>query len=795
MHLTFLEASQPLTKQFTKTKSGIEKTPYPMTWEFTSHREQIQTLAQFEAALRTHAALGHCLLKGNIQRDLVKESRAGSTNSSDPTEWVCLDFDGVTIQSLSYALVVLGLKDVSHVIQYSASAEIEGDTSLRAHVFMLLDKPASAPLLKQWLIHLNHSVPELRSAMSLTKTGCAIRWPLDTSACQNDKLIYIAPPVLVGLADPFKGRQRITLVKRKVDKYTLTDRPFSTEKNRDLTNKRIAELREAEGLPKRPFNYKMHGGVEYLAKPDACTITEMKQERGFVYFNLNGGDSWAYYHPENNPEFIFNFKGEPSYITKELLPDYWQQLTSQVTKIDSSGIAYLGFCDRKTSGYWRGTYDANQDHLELYQAKNETQVRHFAKQYGMPLGDFIPEWDLTFDPKDPVRVDFQAHVINQFSPSSFMKMTGLKQVTKVPSTIFKVINNALGGDPEILEHFLNWCAFIVQERDRTNTAWVLHGVPGTGKGVLCAKILRPLLGAANTAFKRMEELNEPYNHYMKAALLVVVDEVQTKALQNERGAMAKLKNFITEPYISIRAMYSGGTEAPNYTNWIFNSNMPDPVMIDKNDRRFNVGKYQSTPLKDILSTKEIAGLDQKIESELPAFFAYLLFYPLDRVKAQTILETADRTTMISISESSIDTVSDKILAGDFEYLMDQLPSSTQYANDFASLNKLENYKHVLRALIMRTLPKTNSCAISREELRVMFEFISGSMPSTPNKFTSLLKHHRIHMDKVWVDNKTVNGIRTVWAQDSAKLAEYGIALTPQGHSKVVPITKATRSKA
>ena len=62
---------------------------------------------------------------------------------------------------------------------------------LRAHIFMLLDKPVAAPLLKQWLTQKNHEVPLLHDAMKLTKTGNAISWPLDISACQNDKLIYI----------------------------------------------------------------------------------------------------------------------------------------------------------------------------------------------------------------------------------------------------------------------------------------------------------------------------------------------------------------------------------------------------------------------------------------------------------------------------------------------------------------------------------------------------------------------------------------------------------------------------
>lgn len=778
MQLVFLKAEVPLTKAYVKTKAGIAKTPYPFVWEFSSMKEDVTTLQQLEARLRHHAAQGHCLLKGTIHRDLVKESRAGSTDSNTPTEWVCLDFDGVQgITSVNDAMTLLGLKDVSHVVQFSASSGLDGDQSLRAHVFMLLDKPTSAPLLKQWLIHLNHTVPDLRAAMSLTKTGNTIRWPLDISACQNDKLLYIAPPTLTGLADPFLGKSRVSLVKRKLDKLSIQG-TFSTEKNRALTDKRITELREAEGLPKRSFKTRMHGSVEILVRPDSAMITEMKTERGFVYFNLNGGDSWAYYHPENNPEFIFNFKGEATYLTKELLPDYWQQITSSATKTASNGLTYLAFCDRKTSAYWRGTYDAKTDTLDIYQAKNETQLRHFAKQYGMPLGDYIPEWDLIFDPRDPIRVDVQNRVVNTFQLSDFMKLTNLKAPKTIPPNIFKVMNHALGNDRDILEHFVNWLAFIVQERDRTTTCWVLHGTEGTGKGILTTNILRPLLGPSNTVFKRLEEIAENFNPYMRGALLVVVDEVQTSSLANENAVTAKLRNFITEEFVPIRAMHATGVESRNYTNWIFNSNKPDPVLIPKSDRRHNVAKYQPTPLKAILNGEVIEDLKDKIAKELISFFAYLLFYPMDRSKAMTVIESEDRNTMIGIGESSIDTVSSAILEGNFEFLIDQLPSGHTYADNTLSAIKLDNYKHCLAALIQRTDAKTGKCNLSREELRMLFEFVIGNMPTTPNKFTSLLKHHRIHIEKVWINNATASGIKTVW-HDRANFPAWLAMLQPR----------------
>ena len=188
MDLTFLEATLPLTKTYSKAANGdVKKTPYPMTWEFTSHKTSVANLVELHAALNRHAVQGHCLLKGNVQRPLVNESRAGSTDSNAVTEFIVLDLDGlpethqggqVTLDSF---LVTLGLGDTSHVVQWSASYGIENQ-KLRAHVFFMLDKPAAAPLLKQWLIQLNHEVGMLNASMGLTKTGNAISWALDISA-------------------------------------------------------------------------------------------------------------------------------------------------------------------------------------------------------------------------------------------------------------------------------------------------------------------------------------------------------------------------------------------------------------------------------------------------------------------------------------------------------------------------------------------------------------------------------------------------------------------------------------
>lgn len=799
MNLYFLEATVPLTKSYGKSSTGqLVKTPYPFVWEFTSIEESCTSLVQFERLLTQHATQGHCLLKGTIGRDLVRESRAGSTDTNASTEWLVLDLDGLpeTIDfttpsghttsaplTIDLFLKELGLEDISYIVQWSASYGIE-NWRLRAHIFILLNKPYAAPLLKQWLIQKNHEVPLLSRAMSLTKTGNSISWPLDVSACQNDKLIYIAPPALKGIKDPMAKTPRIQLVRRKHEKLALTTTINSSTKNRELTHKRIKELREEAGLPERKITYKMHGTTEVMLKPDEAVITETKVERGFVYFNLNGGDSWAYYHPEDNPDYIHNFKGEPSYLTKELLPEYWQQLTGtgSATRTSSSGLTYLAFLDRQTGVYWRGTYEAASDLLDITPARNETQLRHFAKQYGVPLGDFIPEWDLVFDPQDLVRVDVQNRRVNKFQPTPYMLNAGTKPPKAVPKVISKVMNNALGDDPEIVEHFINWLATIVQTRDRTRTAWVLHGTQGTGKGILTNNILKPLFGT-HTATRRMEELNEKYNHFMEGSFLVFVDEVETKALQNERGVMAKLKNFITEPTIALRQMYANAVEVRNYTNWIFMSNKTDPIIIDKEDRRHNVGKYQ--PNKLVITDAEIA----QIEKELQPFYDYLINYPIDLERAGTVMHTIDRSTMISISESSVDTVGSALLEGNMNFFIEQLPTDTPTRNAL-QINRVADYQQLLKTLIARTQPN-GRCVIGREELLVLFDFTVGSMPTSPNKFTALLKHHRIHLEVVWLNGKAVRGMKVDW-KDFASFPGYLSQYLP---SAAAPASSTPKKRA
>lgn len=775
----FLAADKPIVKRYeiAPNTGELVKHPYPFVYEVTSYRETCNNLHDLFQHIQKYAARGDCMVKGKLGRQLVTESRKGTTNPEELTEWICLDLDGIEgYQSVDHFLSDIGCAETDYILQWSSSMGIENKAGFRCHIFMQLDKPVRPQQLKNWLQDLNLSRPTLSGQLQLTKTGNSLRWPLDITTCQNDKLLYIAPPDLgKGITDPFpeKGTRgkpatpRITFEQRTLKRLSLPTNLILQEALRDRTHAKVSELRVAAGLPKmKAVKYKFDGTIEYMANPGQATITDMKEERGFVYFNLNGGDSWAYYHPVESPEFIYNFKGEPAYKTQELLPQYWAKLTQQAASgaPDANGRIYLAFREFTSGVYWNGIYDTNADKLELYPAKSETQLRHFMKNNKMPLGESIPDWKRVFEPNNPNVIDRQAQTVNIYNPSELMKDPTPPYVASPPGVINKIIDHVLGNDMATLDHFYNWLAVIVQHKTRAGTAWVLQGTQGTGKGLLMHNILTPLFGYENVAAKRMEELESQFTEFMENKFIVFIDEIEAGKSLYHAKVTAKLKNLIVEPMISIRNMYRPAYLAPNFASMIFASNKPSSVEVAPDDRRFNVGVYQENKLQ--ITGPEI----DQIDHELPEFYAYLMHYPADPDRARTPLISQSRSTLIDISRTAIDTISDALLKGDLQTLWDHLPSQKSLTPGNALIQtKAQGYRDLIVDVVSNI---GNHDKLTRDELYTIFEYTVGNMPTSPNKLTSTLKHHRLHLKPVWKYNRSVRGIEVNWKVDPTWLAQY-----------------------
>lgn len=752
MKLTFLEADVPLTKTFTLEDGEIKKLGHPQLVNCTSHQVDVPNLPAFYTQVKLQASKGWCLLKGNVSRPLKSESRAGTTDATTPTRWMCLDLDGLKhISSVDDFMVSVGLGDVSYVAQYSASMGVLPGKGLSAHVFVLLNRDYLPDELKQWLKWKNFDVHGLRAGLSLTRTGNALRWTLDVSTCQNDKLIYIAPPLLgPGVKDSFEG-ERIQLVTKAKECATLGSPP-NAEVNRVSEQRELDRLREAAGLEKKKWDRsKTVNGTTFMPKPDASTLTGVKHERGYVYLNLNGGDSWGYFHAEDNPEFIKNFKGEPIYKTSELLPEYWAGLQrAKRAELREDGKLYLAFRDFRTATYWNGTYEKDSKTLTIAQAKGAGQLVDFLKQHGQPVGDYIPDWTVEYDPHGKIPVDAGAKTVNLYRPSEFETRDRIK-VESVPIPVRGVLNHVLGGDESAYEHLLNWLAVALQFKVQTGTAWVWHGIQGTGKGLMLNKVLRPMFGLSNVTSKRMQELDSQFNGFLERCQLLWLEEAEASAFKNAAVMDANFKNYIVEPFMSVRHMFQAPYEVKNYLNIIFSSNKDDPVVLDPHDRRFNIGAFQHEKIK--ISAADVEAL----EAAAFPFYCYLMGRKADRDLARTPLINAAKQQMVHINRTSIDTACDALLAGDLKFFHDQRPSGT-----LESLPRFEQDAAAAYAALVEKLP--GMIALTRDEIFVLLNYVVGGLPAAPAKFSALLKHHRVHLHSVRRGEDVFRGVKVKWTE-------------------------------
>lgn len=755
MKVTFLSATVPLTKTFVLENGELKKIGHPQITDVSSFQHEFETIEDLYNYMLVHAEEGHCFLKGNVNKVLRNESRAGSTDPNEPTRILLLDLDGLkTVASVDAFLAMIGMHDVDHIVQYSSSMGVVPTKGLSAHIFILLDRPWYPAMLKQWLTDVNINTPSLRQNISLSRTNNSLRWALDIGTCQNDKLIYIAPPVLgEGVKDGFEG-DRIQLVTRTKRTATLPERVPTAETNRVASEKILNELREKAGLEKRKsVKYKSAGSVDYMVNPDQASVTGIKEERGFVYLNLNGGDSWGYYHPSNNPTYILNFKGEPIYKTSELLPEYWQEVREVLSapRTDLAGTMYLAFRDFRSAGYWNGTWNAKKQELKLAQARGKEQLEDFLQQHHQPVLGFIPDWEVTFNPTSETIVDPELRTVNLFQPSRYMRMSKREQ-KEVPPLIRRVILHALGGDEEVFEHFMNWLAVIMQHRCRTQTAWVLHGTQGTGKGVMLNYILRPLFGYDYVVSKRMEELESQFNGYMERCMILFLDEAQMSSFGRKDVMDANFKNYIVEPRISLRRMHTNAYEVENFMNLIFASNKHDPVIIDPEDRRFNVAVYQPNRLK--ITDEEIG----KIQDELEAFYFYLVSRQADRGKGRTPLNNSAKAQMVNVSLSALDVVCKAVSTGDFNFLWEQCPTHGKTHTGNTSQDILAGrYRNLLRDIAQGT-----RSVLSRDEIQDIVAYTVGNVSPSPYKFASLIKHHGIQLEPTSRDGKSLRGLKIKW---------------------------------
>jgi hypothetical protein len=735
MKIDFLEAANgaALCKTHTADSAGnVTTDPYPFVKFFNSHREEVNTTQELYDALQKHAALGRCALKGLLAKSLSNEERKGQTTTLDPTEWICLDLDFdsgfADIQSFVSQLGP-AFAQASYVFQHSNSAGIKGQAGLRGHLYFQLSAPTSPKVLKEWLRELNLVNPVLRSMTTLAKNGHSLIWPLDISTCQNDKLIFIAPPTLINISAPVSNY--FSMHHGSTDSVSFTPAP-NPSKNTADTETRIRELRAQAGLPNVKARHKKYGSEIVLDNPDPMVITEAREQGDYVRVNIMGDNpSWGYYYNKNAPDLLYNFKGAPLVRIADIDPSFAAsiaQSTPQANEPTTGNRIPVVFRDFATDGYYNGYYDVASDTLEMHSTSSKAKIQDFLKENNIDPIETVPDYTYAFDPTSLRVIDFKRHWANKFSPSELIRTCTPMGGIPIPPTVDKILRS-ITVDGQTYEHFINWLAYIFQTRCKTATAWLFSGVEGTGKGLLASKILEPIFGSDYVTRITTENLDDLFNAQFEESIFLFIDEFNIDNARDADKIHNKLKNLITEERINVRKMRQNAETLPSFMNIIMATNTNTALPLTANDRRFNIAPPQTTPIS--ISNAEVL----QITNELPEFTSFLGGYNVDRVQAHSIIQNSARQRHIDRSETSVDQFFNAVKANNIQFFLDFCPSSDNTGFD----RQAEVYRQIIESWV-----SDNPSFIPADELRECYNFLHSARISS-HKFRTMGRHRGLDL--------------------------------------------------
>lgn len=725
MHIVFLGSRLPLTKTFVQNQGVLTATPYPQVSKVSSYHEQAKDLVEFKALLERHADQGHCLFNGQLTTPLFNESRAGKTKTGIKREWVVFDFDKVEAKDAADVVaryLPRECQTVSYIAQLSASMFRPDTTLWSGHIFMLLREPIDQMRLKQWFEYLNFTQPTLSSSLSLSDSLQALHWPLDRTVAYDSKLIYIAPPKCHGFSPAVS--QHITLVKKKQTHLSIpTFQPIDASQVR----LKINELRRAVGESEIDYDLTTFEGEEMLRKTGLCDISGLRASGDhYVRFNLNGGDSYAYFIDLRNIDVIRNFKGEPLLKTADAAPDLYKSLRKAAPRalakppLDDGAEVLAFYATNRGAQIKTGLYEPIKQALRLDDS-TPTAARAWLAEFGLVQKTDLPHMDMVFDPTSDVQYIPGRTFVNTFRITPYMTRTRSSDkpstLAELPPTTRKVFYSMLGNPTDaVFNHFMNWLAFIFQRREKAQTAWVFSGRTGTGKGSFVKYFLRPLFGPEHVRTIQFPLLTTQFNGYLENCLFLICEEADMNTVQNKAELNAKIRHYITDSPIEINQKGVKTAPQDSYCNLIFMANERTAVTVTGDDRRLNIAERQEVQL--ILTPNELTTLANG--TELEQLSDILQRWPVDAFKVTRVIETQAQADMHEATTQINQLIAEAVIKGDLQFFIDRMPSDAESQADFFNrFNPLPMFKTLLEECLDHA-KKQQAMVLTSEQLFVLF---------------------------------------------------------------------------
>ena len=696
MQVTFLEAKMALVKQFgvTTDDGDVIDKAYPRAANFKTHTHEFRGIVEYHNLLCDAASNWYGMLKGRPLRELETfGSRKKLTDREAPTDILVLDIDGLKwdiepgfcdqsiLREHAERFVKMLPQCFQHVSYVAmASSSMAYKKGLRMHLHFLLDSPKPPSALRAAITWLNLNTKYVRDNITLTPARAQLSMPIDPCVADNSRIIYIAPPIFENGKNPFSDdAERIALVTKAataLDLDTVLEAADlkAMQKEKDHL---LEDILRKDGLePIKPKLQSMHHRgktVRVLKNPETMSFDLAEVNSDFVRYNVNGGDSNAYWVWMDNPDIVYSFKPDELPFSfraanadayEEHLRMFGKQI-NQARMLEFGGEKFtpLIVYDEQAGTHFAIRYNATDDSILRCVPIAKTNIEEWLGSFGLEKPEKMSQFEVSFDPSTSVCMDIDRKRINTYKTPEVIREAAPWEsdplqygdadewMAEHTPVCREVLMNMLGDDVLCFEHFINWFAYLVQKREKPETAWVVHGVEGTGKGLFIKRIAKPILGDRYVSEKFLNDIAEDkFNGFLAESLLVFVDEFNINAARNVRQTADMLKLQITQGWMNIREMHRASMMRPTYFGMIFASNDIDQMRISASDRRYNVAVRQEVPLNKRINDLQLNRneYDAKIEQEVKALASMLQAYDISEHHVRTPLENeAKRETRLA----------------------------------------------------------------------------------------------------------------------------------------------------
>jgi hypothetical protein len=426
---------------------------------------------------------------------------------------------------------------------------------------------------------------------------------------------------------------------------------------------------------------------------------------------------------------------------------------------------FVVFRDRLTDRWYHGH---NCDLRESYvfdPLNKEGSIRQiFWEEARVDMQDSkkLPSAVFKLDFANPLQVDMENNFVNKYTKSKPMRdtdewlanLTSAPKTTPIPKYSRLLIKHVAGDDEEMAELFIDWLAYIYQERIKTRNAFLFQGTQGTGKDFMLNHLIAPVFGHLYVQAVNQDRLASPFNSMLESNIFLAINEVQTdfSSSENANKVAACLKMAVSDIELAVEGKGVDIRHGENNSNIICFSNKPNGVKLETGDRRFNVCPRQ------VLKMVHTEWFPIKAEPGEDGPDAKKFESVLHKETAQWAKHLATRKYRKNIASHVIMNVAKKMLMAITQTYTEQFIDHTQPGKiNWEWLeDNVEIYPHdddlKAQALIYqrKALPLTDEWKkyLTKSEMKLLYENVCnlGKVVIGP-KFKNILTQHQLSYGK------------------------------------------------